>query len=71
MLIVLAEVDGGRIMAARRGDEGGSVGIEYVSDLATFVGKHERSTPRWVWDDTSHWYPRLLAARVRVDRCYD
>jgi len=27
--------------------------------------------PRWVWDDTRRWYPALLAADVRVDRCHD
>lgn len=26
---------------------------------------------RWVWRTTSEVYPRLLAAGVRVDRCYD
>ncbi len=27
--------------------------------------------PRWVWDDTARWYPSLLAAGVRVERCVD
>ena len=27
--------------------------------------------PRWVWDDTPRWYPRLLDAGVRVARCVD
>ncbi|MHB1234100.1 MAG: bifunctional 3'-5' exonuclease/DNA polymerase [Microbacteriaceae bacterium] len=27
--------------------------------------------PRWVWDDTTRWYPSLLAAGVRVERCVD
>ena len=26
---------------------------------------------RWVWDDTTRWYPALLAAGVRVARCTD
>lgn len=26
---------------------------------------------RWVWSDTTAWYPDLLAAGVRVDRCHD
>lgn len=26
---------------------------------------------RWTWDDTNRWYPGLLAAGVRVDRCHD
>ncbi|MCU1439517.1 MAG: bifunctional 3-5 exonuclease/DNA polymerase [Rhodoglobus sp.] len=58
-------------MAARLRDDGGSLGIEYVDDLAAYVVKHEVAHPRWVWDDTSRWYPELLAAGVRVDRCFD
>ncbi|MDJ0317844.1 bifunctional 3'-5' exonuclease/DNA polymerase [Arthrobacter antibioticus] len=27
--------------------------------------------PRWVWDRASHWYPALLAANVRLERCHD
>lgn len=27
--------------------------------------------PRWVWDDTRRWYPPLLGAGVRVERCHD
>ncbi|TDN92866.1 bifunctional 3'-5' exonuclease/DNA polymerase [Microbacterium sp. BK668] len=27
--------------------------------------------PRWVWSDATVWYPRLLAAGVRVGRCHD
>ena len=27
--------------------------------------------PRWVWDDTAAWYPRLLEAQVRIARCVD
>ena len=42
-----------------------------VGDLASFVADREREHPRWVWDDTSWWYPQLLAARVRVERCFD
>ncbi|MFG6401485.1 bifunctional 3'-5' exonuclease/DNA polymerase [Microbacterium sp. P04] len=26
---------------------------------------------RWVWNDTPAWYPALLAAGVRVERCHD
>ena len=58
-------------MAARLNDAGGSLGIEYVKDLADFVRAEEKQRPRWVWDDTARWYPDLLAARVRVERCFD
>ncbi|HEV7566993.1 MAG TPA: bifunctional 3'-5' exonuclease/DNA polymerase [Microbacteriaceae bacterium] len=30
-----------------------------------------RTAPRWVWDATRAWYPELLEAGVRVDRCVD
>ncbi len=42
-----------------------------VDDLAGFVAEREGEHPRWVWDDTRSWYPQLLEARVRVDRCFD
>jgi len=41
------------------------------AQLAEMVGVLERQHPRWVWDDTARWYPRLLEARVRVERCVD
>jgi DNA polymerase-1 len=45
---------------------------EPVDDLAAFVAERERDhSPRWVWGDTSAWYPELLAAGVRVERCFD
>ncbi|RDV44874.1 bifunctional 3'-5' exonuclease/DNA polymerase [Leifsonia sp. ku-ls] len=41
--------------------------------LAAFVRGREsgEDRPRWVWDDTRGWYPALLAAGVRVERCVD
>src|SRR6478735_580467 len=42
-----------------------------VADLAAYVGAREADGPRWVWDDTARWYPPLLAAGVRVERCHD
>ncbi|WP_354566707.1 bifunctional 3'-5' exonuclease/DNA polymerase [Glaciihabitans sp. UYNi722] len=41
------------------------------SGLAGVVAELEPEHPRWVWDDTSRWYPVLLAARIRVERCVD
>ena len=41
------------------------------SELSAWVRDRERSHPRWVWGDTSQWYPALLAAGVRVERCVD
>jgi DNA polymerase-1 len=45
-----------------------------VSRLEFTSGGHpegEGDRPRWVWDDTTTWYPPLLAAGVRVERCVD
>ncbi|CAN5360308.1 bifunctional 3'-5' exonuclease/DNA polymerase [soil metagenome] len=49
-------------------DDGSPQGAEMVADLAAFVASREA---RWVWDDTRRWYPQLLAAGVRVERCVD
>jgi DNA polymerase-1 len=42
-----------------------------VADLPAHVRTREVERPRWVWDDTARWYPSLLAAGVRVERCHD
>src|SRR5687768_5087072 len=43
-----------------------------ASSVASAVASLERAhRPRWVWADTSETYPLLLAAGVRVDRCWD
>jgi DNA polymerase I len=39
--------------------------------LPSFVAEREQHPVRWVWDDTTRWYPALLAAGVRVARCTD
>lgn len=41
----------------------------YVADREAAPADGER--PRWVWSDTRVWYPALLAAGVRVERCVD
>lgn len=42
------------------------------TDLANVVAEIEqRHQPRWVWDRASRWYPSLLAANVRIERCHD
>jgi len=41
-------------------------------DWVDEVRRREAATaPRWAWDDTPRWYPRLLAAGVEVARCLD
>ncbi|WP_313541607.1 bifunctional 3'-5' exonuclease/DNA polymerase [Leifsonia aquatica] len=46
------------------------------ADLPAYVAARENAPadgerPRWVWSDTRAWYPALLAAGVRVERCVD
>ena len=50
-------------------DDGTLLGQEPVDDPAAFAAAHPDA--RWVWDDTRRWYPQLLAAGVRVERCID
>jgi DNA polymerase-1 len=42
-----------------------------ADELAGFVRERDAGTVRWVWDDTTRWYPQLLDAGVRVERCTD
>jgi DNA polymerase I len=43
-----------------------------AGDLVAAIGEWEaRDAPRWVWAATAEFYPRLLAAGVRVARCHD
>jgi len=49
----------------------GSVELLALDDLPARVREREPERPRWVWNDTSRWYPPLLAAGVRVERCVD
>ncbi|WOX22962.1 bifunctional 3'-5' exonuclease/DNA polymerase [Streptomyces solicathayae] len=64
-----AEGDGARLVPLR--PDGTPAGdVRYEPDLVAAV----RSRPdvaRWVWRSTAEVYPRLLAAGVRVERCYD
>ncbi|MGV8871669.1 MAG: bifunctional 3'-5' exonuclease/DNA polymerase [Rhodococcus sp. (in: high G+C Gram-positive bacteria)] len=43
-----------------------------VDDPVAAVAELEQTArPRWVWEDTSRIYPRLLERGVRVRRCHD
>jgi DNA polymerase-1 len=46
---------------------------EFTNDavLPGRVRALDTETTRWIWDDTSHWYPAMLEAGVRVARCVD
>ncbi|WP_348787712.1 bifunctional 3'-5' exonuclease/DNA polymerase [Leifsonia sp. NPDC080035] len=73
MHIVLDRTASGGIVAVRP-DEPGAAPTEMTArELPDFVREQEQGEgrPRWVWSDTRSWYPALLAADVRVERCVD
>lgn len=59
---------GGDVVEAREGDV---VTRVPAAGLAGFVAGRETGPVRWVWDDTTRWYPELLRRGVRVARCTD
>ena len=64
----LSRMPGERVHVVDRGDPH----VLDVADLPAYVAAREADgAPRWVWDDTARWYPSLLAAGVRVERCHD
>ena len=70
MHIALASDSDGRVVITPLE---GTAGVQVVSraELPAAVVLAEAQHPRWVWDDTSRWYPPLLEAGVRVERCVD
>lgn len=70
MSVIILDSQGGTITATRV-TASDTESVETVGDLAGFVSRHEPEHPRWVWDDTRTWYPKLLEQRVRVERCFD
>ena len=65
--VSLSRLPGDRVLVVD-GDTGHELA---VADLPAYVRAREVDAPRWVWDDTARWYPPLLAAGVRVERCHD
>lgn len=65
--VSLSRLPGERVLVVGDGDERELP----VADLPAYVAAREADAPRWVWDDTARWYPPLLAAGVRVERCHD
>ncbi|WP_104529791.1 bifunctional 3'-5' exonuclease/DNA polymerase [Blastococcus saxobsidens] len=72
-----------RIVLVRRGGDvveavepsshgpGGAATRLSAATLPEFVRAQEPAPVRWIWDDTTRWYPGLLDAGVRVARCTD
>ncbi|WP_029432992.1 bifunctional 3'-5' exonuclease/DNA polymerase [Blastococcus sp. URHD0036] len=72
--ILLRRIPGGLVEAVERsaGEEVPAVVARVpLEELPDHVRGHEGAAVRWVWDDTTRWYPGLLAAGVRVQRCTD
>jgi DNA polymerase-1 len=71
--VVLVRRAEGAVEARELADDGTPAGVSRLpaGELAAFVRDRERTPVRWVWDDTTRWYPPLLDAGVRVERCTD
>ncbi|WP_222269528.1 bifunctional 3'-5' exonuclease/DNA polymerase [Modestobacter marinus] len=69
--IVLVRRSEGAVEAREPGADPATVTGLAAEEVADFVRERERSPVRWVWDDTTRWYPGLLADGVRVERCTD
>ncbi|WP_172386099.1 bifunctional 3'-5' exonuclease/DNA polymerase [Streptomyces sp. MNP-20] len=63
--------DGPGVLVARLGDDGLPVGPAVREDDLAGAVRRRPGVGRWVWRSTADVYPRLLAAGVRVERCYD
>ncbi|WP_157002725.1 bifunctional 3'-5' exonuclease/DNA polymerase [Agromyces laixinhei] len=72
MRIAVGAMGPGRVGLVDPSVSSGPLETVALHELAGVVQAFESSHhPRWVWADTRRWYPRLLAAGVRVDRCHD
>ncbi|TBN56902.1 bifunctional 3'-5' exonuclease/DNA polymerase [Glaciihabitans arcticus] len=78
MFVVLARTPDGIVAhrldgEARPSDEPELIEPDDFAEWAELEneGLEGEAQPRWVWDDTRRWYPQLLAAGVRVERCID
>ncbi|MGW0534270.1 bifunctional 3'-5' exonuclease/DNA polymerase [Streptomyces sp. NPDC003032] len=67
---IAAVEGGGAELVPLGGDALPAGGVVREPDLAEAVRKRG-DVGRWVWRSTPALYPRLLAAGVRVERCYD
>ncbi|MFF3339672.1 bifunctional 3'-5' exonuclease/DNA polymerase [Streptomyces flavidovirens] len=67
----VAETDAGGALLVPLGRDGQPAGdVREEPDLVSAIGSRPE-VGRWVWRSTAEIYPRLLAAGVRVERCYD
>ncbi|MEO8529286.1 MAG: hypothetical protein ABI435_09415 [Pseudolysinimonas sp.] len=72
MLIALRSTSAGVVATGLSGEgETGDTVLIVEAELPAWVEAREPQRPRWAWNDTSHSYPPLLAAGVRIERCVD
>lgn len=68
----VAEAGDGGALLAPLGPDGRPAGaVLREPDLVGAVRARLPEAGRWVWRSTAALFPRLLAAGVRIDRCYD
>ncbi|WP_046508560.1 bifunctional 3'-5' exonuclease/DNA polymerase [Streptomyces odonnellii] len=68
----LAPAEGGGALLAPLGADGRAAGpVLREPDLVAAVKARLADAGRWVWRSSAEVYPRLLAAGVRIERCYD
>jgi DNA polymerase-1 len=72
---LLASAPDGGVLLQRLDREGGPIGTPTTVPrvaLPSYVRQIEESDrPRWLWQQTTDWYPELLRAGVEVERCHD
>ncbi len=68
--LIAPEEGGGAMLVALHPDGQPAGEILREPDLVAAVASRPQVT-RWVWRSSGEIYPRLLAAGVRVERCYD
>ena len=68
--LIAPEEGGGAMLVALHPDGQPAGEILREPDLVASVASRPQVT-RWVWRSSAEIYPRLLAADVRVERCYD
>ncbi|MFG3256334.1 bifunctional 3'-5' exonuclease/DNA polymerase [Streptomyces sp. NPDC048172] len=67
----LAETAGGRALVCPLDGEGRPAGPVRAEESPAAAVRARPEVARWVWRSTAAVYPALLAADLRVERCYD
>ncbi|MFF2276201.1 bifunctional 3'-5' exonuclease/DNA polymerase [Agromyces sp. NPDC058126] len=71
MRIAIGTAPRGRVALVDVDDPSHPIAVLDADELPAAVAELERQRPRWVWSDARRWYPALLGAGVRVERCHD